>query len=248
MTNFKIIKSQRGKEKMIYDGYIYVFDRKNIHNLSWRCATHSCKGRISTDFDKIKVLKSKTHFHERETVKITRLLLNESMKDTAINTQIPFMNAFIAESLKLEKDEKKNIGNVYSLRDYYNRLRKIQNPPIVNHNEDILQMYRLTNDCNRFLQYDSGKDDDSRIIIFYTDELIKLFSRTNCILCDGTLKTSPRGFSQLLVIHIMFFNKRIPVVYALMKRKDIYSYEIIFSELKKRISNYEEYLVTDFEL
>ncbi|KAG0428056.1 hypothetical protein DMUE_5845 [Dictyocoela muelleri] len=101
------------------------------------------------------------------------------------------MNAFIAECLKLKKDEKKNIRNVNSLRNYYNRLRKIQNLPIVNHNEDNLQMYRLTNDGNRYLQNDSGKDDDSSVIISYTDELIKLFSRTNCILCDGTFKTSP---------------------------------------------------------
>ncbi|KAG0438573.1 hypothetical protein DMUE_3008 [Dictyocoela muelleri] len=90
MTKFKIIKSQLGKDKIIFDGYIYVFDQKKIKNLSWRCSTHSCTRRICTDFDKTNVIISKNYFHERETNKITRLILNKTIKDTAINTQTPF--------------------------------------------------------------------------------------------------------------------------------------------------------------
>ncbi|KAG0442004.1 hypothetical protein DMUE_0620 [Dictyocoela muelleri] len=90
MKELKILKTQRNRQKIIYDEYIYVFDRKNKECLSWRCSKKHCRGRLYTDFDIKNVLSIIEHHHDKETSKIIRMELNKSLKNKAENTRDAF--------------------------------------------------------------------------------------------------------------------------------------------------------------
>lgn len=48
-----------------------------------------------------------------------------------------------------------------------------------------------------YLQFNSGINDDNRIVIFYTDDDFKHLENSNTILVDGTFKYCSRKFKQL---------------------------------------------------
>ncbi|KAG0431258.1 hypothetical protein DMUE_5578 [Dictyocoela muelleri] len=102
-----------------------------------------------------------------------RLEMNDKLKDMAINSNIPFDNAIINYSLKISENEFKNIGNNNSLRDYYTKIRIINQTPIIKHSDDILDMYKYTYDGEQFLQDDTGKENDASIIIFYRKSVVE---------------------------------------------------------------------------
>jgi hypothetical protein len=42
-----MISTQRGKRKLLFDGYIYRLDRSNDRGIEqWRCSKKNCRGRI----------------------------------------------------------------------------------------------------------------------------------------------------------------------------------------------------------
>ena len=45
-TGFTFIISQRGKEKLVFDGYIYKLDRVRGERSYWICHLPDCKGRV----------------------------------------------------------------------------------------------------------------------------------------------------------------------------------------------------------
>lgn len=57
--------------------------------------------------------------------------------------------------------------------------------------------YTDTLESQRFLQYDSGPDDQNRIVLFYTEEGLMKLCGSRSIDADGTFKVVPRLFGQM---------------------------------------------------
>ncbi|CAF1068301.1 unnamed protein product, partial [Brachionus calyciflorus] len=74
----------------------------------------------------------------------------------------------------------------------------------------------LTYKKSKFLYGDSGKDDKSRIIIFTTEQNIRLLGTYRDWYCDGTFDVSPTLFKQVYTIHIIIRGTTLPMVYALL--------------------------------
>lgn len=72
--------------------------------------------------------------------------------------------------------------------------------------------------------------------------------KSNFFLTDGTFKIAPMNFHQLFVIHVMYFDKRLPMVYALTKTKTLETYRQIFSILKEKEKINIPHLICDFEI
>ena len=75
---------------------------------------------------------------------------------------------------------------------------------------------------NRFFSFTYVGDD--RIIIFSSDEQINILQSTHHLLADGTFKVAPEMFYQLYIIHAIYRDHVIPVMYALLRRKDTGTY------------------------
>lgn len=93
--------------------------------------------------------------------------------------------------------------------------------------------------ADRVEQYDELIEAPAdRLIIFGTDECLKIACETEDLLMDGTFRISPSQFEQLYVIHAMYEGVAIPVMYAFLTDRTTATYrrmlELIKSEAGER--------------
>ena len=74
---------------------------------------------------------------------------------------------------------------------------------------------------------------DDRILIFASPEQLHVLQTAQDFLVDGTFKVVPDIFYQLFVIRAIYRQHTIPVVYALLRRKDAGTYSRLFDEIVK---------------
>ncbi|KAG0437873.1 hypothetical protein DMUE_3433, partial [Dictyocoela muelleri] len=85
-------------------------------------------------------------------------------------------------------------------------------------------------------------------MMFYTDQNLEILSKSSYWLADGTFFVSPKKFSQLYIIHGIFFGEVVPLIYIFMKTKNQISYESIFNEINKLKIQCPNVFVIDFEI
>lgn len=72
---------------------------------------------------------------------------------------------------------------------------------------------------------------EDRILIFASDEQVDILQDTDEFLFDGTFKVVPEIFYQLFIIHGVFRDHVIPLIYALLRRKNAETYEPLIDEI-----------------
>ena len=71
-----------------------------------------------------------------------------------------------------------------------------------------------------FMMYDNGPQAEARIIIYATDQGLKLLSQSQQWFMDGNFAISPQHFAQLYVIRVKLGETAISAVYAFLRRKN----------------------------
>ena len=72
-----------------------------------------------------------------------------------------------------------------------------------------------------------------RILIFASDEQVDIIQDTEDFLVDGTFKVVPEIFYQLFIVHGVFRDHVVPLVYALLRRKNAETYQNLILEILK---------------
>jgi hypothetical protein len=109
--------------------------------------------------------------------------------------------------------------------------------------------------CFRFCGYVHPGDEDAEghdaLVVFISALGLHTLQNSEEIFMDGTFKTCPNPFQQILFIHGKTGDQRsIPCVYAIMSRKDTASYRKLFEildELKAFREGFPKIVMTDFE-
>ncbi|CAF1014396.1 unnamed protein product [Didymodactylos carnosus] len=83
---------------------------------------------------------------------------------------------------------------------------------------------------DKFLQFDSGPGDNC-LIIFSSNDQLKILEDTEEVFIDGTFKVTPVIFYQLYTIHGVYRNNMFPLVFALLPDKYQRTYQRIINEL-----------------
>ena len=94
-----------------------------------------------------------------------------------------------------------------------------------------------------------------RVLLFASDDTLKLMSRARTILADGTFRITPYLWYQTFVLHAEFKkNQFVPVAFGLLPDKKRQSYNDFFSLLKKALGHQSrqlklsaEWMMSDFE-
>ena len=133
------------------------------------------------------------------------------------------------------------------MRDAITRTRNKQNNFVPNFTEDIPVELRQDLRGEMFFRYDSGINDESRIIIFATKYKEGFICKTNTWLIDGTFKTAPLGFYQILTIHGYFLGRSYPLIYIFLKNKTEMIYTKAFIKIFEMFNSNPKYIILDFE-
>ena len=97
--------------------------------------------------------------------------------------------------------------------------------------------------------YDSGADDENRMIIMGCNELLDALGRSDFWLCDGTFKVVPTIYFQLYSVHFTFAPGMTPAaLYVLLPNKTEATCVRMVQEIKRLIPTASpQTILTDFE-
>lgn len=248
-----IIKSQKGKEQMLYEGYRYRRDKLNQDgSSSWRCVKRECAGRLKKHTDGT-IRKSTEHTHAPDTARNETEKIKATIRERAANgvekpRQI-ILNSTTAVSL-----EAANLLPTYSASQRtIERKRKrndVDNPrPHSVHDITLPDTLKVTTRSENFLLWDSGDQDENRLFMFGTSANLQLLQQYSHWFMDGTFKVSPDVFLQVFTIHALIDNRSIPLIYVLMRTKAQVDYERVFRKLLElRPSLTPTSVLIDFEI
>ena len=74
---------------------------------------------------------------------------------------------------------------------------------------------------------------DERILIFASPEQLQILQTSNDFLVDGMFKVVPEVFYQLYIVHAVYRQHVVSVIYALLKRKNDETYQRMLEEIIK---------------
>ena len=99
-----------------------------------------------------------------------------------------------------------------------------------------------------FLQFDSGKTDESRLLIFATNQGLDDLMYATHLAGDGTFKCVPKIYFQLFTLHIQINNFSVPRLFALLPDKKEETYERLFAKILELCPNLNpQAYMMDFE-
>ncbi|CAI6369505.1 unnamed protein product [Macrosiphum euphorbiae] len=232
----QFIKSQRGHDLLIHDGFIHKRERTIGEKVIWRCnESKNCTGRAHTMQDS--VIKYKEHKHVENRAKIEVKKTINKMKENAIPTIMPTRSLLAETSSKLPSEVAGQMPNPKCLKRTIQRVRNISEAVLANpqtSNFEIPDQFRLTLDGDNFLLYDSGDSDiyEDRILLFSTERNLNLLKDSEHWFSDGKFSSCPNLFYQFYTIHSVFHSDIIPLVYVLLPDKKEITYKKLFQELK----------------
>jgi hypothetical protein len=101
---------------------------------------------------------------------------------------------------------------------------------------------------DKFVLFDSGIYDLSRIIITGDESLLSFARNSKIALCDGTFKSTPPEFYQIFTIHFEIFEAIVPIFYVYMKSKEEKDYIRVLQSVVNIVGDMKlKFLVVDFE-
>jgi hypothetical protein len=169
MRFLKLTTSKRGRRIGHLEGYIYNFscdlpDSK----LRWRCnqSGFQCRLVLSKNYD---VLLEIEHNHDSVSQKSKVMISIEKMNEASIDKNLNITTAFTAETSKMKDEELILLPKFQSLRDRITRKRNVLNLQSGSTYDELPDFLRNTLDGKEFLKIDSGVNDESRVLIFYSD-------------------------------------------------------------------------------
>ena len=137
-------------------------------------------------------------------------------------------------------------------KDIRRQRQRASNPLAVPASRDevpnpIPNEYTVTNNNTPFLVWDSG--DNDRILIFATEEKLRLLQNTEHWFANGTFDTVPNIYSQLHTFHAMIQGMVVTCLYALLPNKTRATYTRLIPQLLHLNPNFNpESLMVAFEI
>lgn len=171
------------------------------------------------------------HTHDVVIEKIEKLKLVQSIRNRTTVTTERASDVIVSHLTSIQNNNTVGImPHVASLRDYIRRERNKLLEYIPGAHQDIPESLKRDERGNIFLRYDSGYSDPNRIIIFCSEYKKDFIEKIDTFVADGTFRSAPQGFYQVLVFHSFLFGKSFPFIYILISNKTEESYNNEFNK------------------
>ena len=223
----------------------------------WECIQRkpkSCTARIHTkskDHNYEIVKRINEHVHQSTKSKVDAKVAIQELKEEVVKSNHP-TRSLIANCLSsLDDCGRAELRNVQHLsRNVRNwKQQTLCTPPIPSERTGFVipPEFQNLDSGEKFLQYDSGSNDENRILLFITDDGIRDLRKYKNWAVDGTFKVSPDVFYQLFTIHVQIENSSFPRAFALLPNKRETTYEHLFKVIKNLIQQDPHTIMSDFE-
>lgn len=230
-----------------------MYHKNNSKNqkVYWKCIkykSNGCRGRVITMNGAFFNAETQ-HNHAPDVIgQKTRSVVN-LIKDNALQTTFHNQNVISHSVQGLNSAIAASMPSLPSLKRMVQRVRNQVNSPLTlpSSTLDLIipEEYKFTLSNHRFLLYDNYSIE--RMLIFSTENNLHLLSTHRKWFCDGTLKTCPLLFYQIYSIHAKINYSIVPLVYALLPRKNENTYNELFQFISRNITSQPLSICVDFE-
>jgi hypothetical protein len=199
------------------------------------------------------VLHVDPHNHQASEAAVQRgLVLKRMHHEIQRNATVPVRRAFNSIVETVDNDDLANIPTFESIQTRAKRFRSRFIPPIPStiDDVDINDDWAKTWKGQKFL---SLLDNYWGIALFATKRMLKSLQKARIIYIDGTFRTAPPPYTQIVTIHGLRHGFVIPLAFCLLTGKTTGQYRQLFQHLKRRIRritahNFQpDSIVMDFE-
>lgn len=251
----EFITSNKGKTKVLCDGYIYV-KQKNLANgvILYECdrrrSQATCKAKIKIlNNEIIDKLNQHTHASDKprcEAAKVGQVIKKRAQETLGTTQQI------IAEACGGQSEEViVKLPPLHHLGRNVRRYRQISESsmPLPTSTDSLVIPENLakTPDGEKFILQDYSSVNGKRIIILGTEKSLEFLANSQHWFFDGTFKVVPDIFAQLYTIHALIEHHTIPCIYALLPDKT----QATYNEFLQAVKNFKNFTIKsamiDFE-
>jgi hypothetical protein len=246
-----VTKSNKDRPKLCSLGYYYIVERPTktinfegtqliLNNLcfiftiinkglriTWKCEKKSCKGRGHSNGLEPPFQLSQLHNHLPDPVRCKVLKSEEKMKTDVEVSNDPVRSIIRDGNKESDEEAASKARSISSLTQMLNRKKAEKNEVIQAFDTPLCDLFipeglQKTYLNQVFYWDDSGRSDDTRVILFTTEANLRLMQSHRDWLVDGTFDLAPkRVFKQVYTIHIIYKNKGLPLVYGLLPNKTL---------------------------
>lgn len=251
---------RRGEQILVHDGYRYQRNRAVVgRKIYWRCADPLCRAPLQTNYfvpgpdANIAILgpvPQPNHPHRPEVERIDRHDFLNNVKDTIeLDPSLPIRRAFNTECLAIPVQRRQDVPTFEEIRSTLQRMSFIPMVPRDVHDVYIQGPWTETWDGNRKLL---AIDNDVGVCIFASDEELRTLCHCRELFIEGTFRTAPHPYTQIITIHGKYHGWTLPFVMALSTGKTEAQHRFLLREVRNAIqgltnSNFEpNFVVKDF--
>lgn len=253
----EIVKSNKGKSKLVLNGFVYHSEKKYKEVFYWKCEKRNdlkCNARVTTvlDVNEHKIKKpASAHSHDPMAYNGEIYKTNADIKQQAEKTNCKPSQIINSAIVQCKSECRVYVPKSQNSLQKIKRVRSnmVKEPSTldeINIPEDLKNVEGET-----FLLSDKSFMNE-RILIFGSVENLKVLGRSRVWLMDGTFKIVPTIMRQLFTIHAHINEHVVPVIYCVMSSKSKQCYDEVFYEILRiacdnnvRLS--PDYIISDFE-
>ncbi len=213
------------------DFFVYSYHRTNSNGtkLSWRCERRSdCKVTLLTNKDGKVLRQTNQHSHTSSSTYVVAKKKLSALKTSVISAPTTSRMAIseLAESCdRSVMSELPSIASISrNIRKWKQIKEKIPPNPSSRTGFHIPNEFKTLDNGENFLLFDSGPEDEQRILIFGTQKGLNDLESCQQWACDGTFKCSPGIYYQLWSLHIQMKSFSVPRLFALLPNICFYSF------------------------
>ncbi|XP_067660025.1 uncharacterized protein [Haliotis asinina] len=135
----------------------------------------------------------------------------------------------------LDEEAAATVASFYSIKSGLYRQRAKVLPPVPRTRADVdfTGSWTETTDLQQFLVVDS--EDEDRILIFSTAEMLDILANAETIFMDGTSFVCPSLWQQVYIVHCLVDGQMFPVAFSLLPSKSRDTYIRLFNYMKDSV-------------
>ncbi|CAF3502099.1 unnamed protein product [Rotaria sp. Silwood2] len=221
-STMSFVLSQKGKPLLVMDDYVFRLNKTTNTTKYYRCENRDCTATAHTDLNNVLLKVNANHSHVIEPEKKEIRIFKQVVKERATKESTPIPKIYEEESAKmiLKFSTIAILPSQREMSSSLNKARRLETPPIPDSQIfDIPYLYTRTIKNEEFLCVDKFIKRKTRILLFASNEQLKLLFQNSIVLMDGTFSTCPKIFDQVFTIHSIKYEQ---CKIYLMNKRNIY--------------------------